>query len=546
MENNQSAPKKNPLSNICLVEDRVDGVYITIPREKQGAIRVNDMIFELERAMVLNYDPDAITAVIQRGRGAPEKIGPPFRYYNRLLDSYVSVSIQTQKASMRINSMCIADGVVPAPEELIYCLKRKGVKVGINEEMIRKVIAEALYDRDVPIAEGLDPVDGKEAIITIDVEASPNSKPQQRSNGSVDYRDVKTFIMVKEGQVIARKTPATPGIPGKTVAGESVPATPGKDLDFPGGKNTKVSDDGKSLVAAKSGILTRDGLLFNVGELLTIEKNVDFSVGNVKYSGDIMIAGNVLPGFTIEADGNIVVKGEVESARLISRDGTVTVEQGVLGKGEAYIFGKRGIHLSFAQDTNLKSEGTISFEKHCLNCESLSEDFDATDPKASIIGGHIQVYHSLCASEIGNENCVSTKISIIDKHAQICKDKIAELGTLEDKLRAEIEPVEKQLKTKTAILKKSGTQITDRHREELRKWMDMLSNLNLKLKYVQKKTSELKDELKSQKKLDGFVKVTKEMFSGTVLTLYGRQRTIDSTISNKVFRMKNDLIEAES
>jgi len=116
-------------------------------------------------------------------------------------------------------------------------------------------------------------------------------KPKEEQSGKVDYRNIQSIVQVGAGQVIARKEPPGEGVAGIDVTGKKVPAKPGADITIKPGKNTIVSDDGKFLKAEKSGYIYKQGEIVNVGEQLTIKNDVDFSVGNIKYSGDVEICG---------------------------------------------------------------------------------------------------------------------------------------------------------------------------------------------------------------------------------------------------------------
>jgi uncharacterized protein len=339
----------NPLEKYFPVEERPDGVYIKVSREQQGAVKIEDIENDLQRAFITNFDLEAITAVIGRGHGAFERAGPSFEYYNVELDKYVDLNVTPMKAAMCLNSSCISDDVKPTATSLLFCLRRKGIVFGLKAEAIRDIVANAQYDREIVIAEGKEPKNGDDARLEFDVDVNKDARPHQEASGKVDYRDIRTVVLVSQGKVIARKMPFGQGVPGMDVTGKELPPTPGKDIQIKPGKNAYVSEDGKFLIAAKSGYVYREGDLINVGEQLTIDKDVDFSVGNIKYTGDVDIKGNVLPGFVVEADGNILIKGEVESARIVSRGGAVTIEKGIIGKGDMAVAAKKDITVHFAQ-----------------------------------------------------------------------------------------------------------------------------------------------------------------------------------------------------
>jgi uncharacterized protein len=534
----------NPLQPFVPVEERPDGVYISVSRQTSSSLNVAEMAAALQKANVMNYDVAKISDVVKRGRGAFEKIGPPFQYYNPDLEKYVGVNITPLWASMKISSICITDNVKPSVPALLRCLERKGIKSGVKNDILSSILFNALYEKETVIAEGLAPVTGKDACIEMEVKIDHNFKPQEKNDGTVDYRNISTITQVRSDQVIAKKIPATLGEPGLSVTGEEIPAAAGGDVRFPSGKNTRISDDGLCLLAAKNGFVYMEGDIIHVGDLLPIPKDVDFSVGNIKYTGDIQIKGNVLPGFTVETEGNIVINGQVEAARIISRTGSIEIQKGIIGKSDAFISAKKKINTDFIQDAIVISEGVVCVHKSCLHCESTSMAFEAKDTHAAVIGGHIRAFAAIELYQAGNEKGIVTKLSIVDKNDAANKEKLKNLELLQKKLSDAIEPIKKQLKTKAAILKKA-VGVSDRSSEELKKWLAMYNDCEAKLKYVEKNIDIIKEKLKNPEIGDGYIKIIGTVYPGTELDFFGITKVIKTMMTNKTFRLKNGFIEGE-
>ena len=529
---------KNPLAAILPVEERSDGVYIKITREEKERFTAERLMSVLNSAMVTNAAADKIADVITRARGVFECIGPLFLYYNPALENHITVAMTPMQATMKLSSMCIANGIRPTEGDIVMALKKKGVSYGVRRDQIKEALLNvAIYDVDLMIADGKAPVQGEDARVTLEVNIDLNARPAIKEDGTADFRNIQSFASVMLGQIIARKIPATVGIPGIAVNNEAITPTPGNDVPLPQGKNTTVSEDGQYLMAAKAGIVFRDGALIHVNEILNIAGDVDFSVGNIKYTGDVNIKGSVLPGFTIETEGNISVHGTVDSSRLISRNGSIKIDQGVIGKG-TYISGKTGVQVTFAQEAALITERTLTIEKSCLLCESVCENMEAA--RANIIGGSVLAYHSVTVAQLGNDTGAITKLTIADKQSTMVKEKLKELTALKDKLEKELEPVKKQLKTKAAILKTAGDAVTDRHRDELKRWVDTYNNGTMKLKYIQDKMNELKKLLETPTSFDGFIKVSGNIYKGVEVLMYGMHKAIVTTQTAKTFRRSKD------
>ncbi len=534
----------NPLEQFVPVEERPDGVYVKAGKADKDMLRMDIINSAIENSYVMNFDSGKFQDVITRGRGVFERIGPLFEFYNPDVEKYLQVTVTAQKAFLKVNSGYLSTGKKPSEKVLVYYLKRKGVVHGLKSDQIKEIINENKWDGSFEIAEVTSPVDGQDAKIEFKIPLDSSKQPQIRSDGSVDYRDIKSFTSVAKGEVIAIKYPPTAGKPGFSLNGEQIPAKPGKDHQFPNGKNTELSADGKQLLASKTGIICKEDSHIHVIEILNINGDIDFNVGNVKFSGDVLIAGDIHPGFTVEADGNVHIKGDVESARVISRKGKIIVENGILGKGDTLINAKLGITVCFAQEATLVTEGMITFEKFLLHCNCVCETMGGHGPDSSIMGGEVKAEKSITVKNIGTEKGAQTKAILFDKQKAAIEEKIKELGILEKKLRTELEPIEKQLQTKAALLRRAD-EITARHREEVKKWVDAYNQISQKVKYVVQKIEELKNELKGPKTYTGFVHVQGIIYAGTELDLYDIKYSVTEKLTNKRFRILNSGIQSE-
>lgn len=536
----------NPLKKYVEVEERSDGVYIKVTRAVRDSVTVETLEKVLKDALVTNYDIDAIKDVYSRARGAFEKIGPAFEYYDARLDSYIKITATPQKAFMRIGSDVIAAGIPLSETMIVYGLAQQGILFGVKREMIKEFFSKHAYEQDICIAEGVPPENGQDGMIKYEVNLTPDSTPAVDARGKTNYRDIKSFVDVKKGDVIARLIPPKPGRPGKTVFGADIEATAGKPVALPSGLNTELSTDKTALLAAKDGVVVIQGGNVCVAELLNIEKDVDFSVGNIKYNGDILIKGNVKPGFVIEAEGNIEITGDVEAAKIISRKGAVTIARGVIGRNEAEIRADKGVTVHFAQDCVIKTEGKLLVEKHLMHCKVVCAVFEVVKPSTNVIGGTMILYDFALVGNIGNESNIPTSISIIDKNKNKAKEKLQELENLKKQLEKQIDPVSRELKTKTAILKKAGKEITERQRQELKKYIDLYNNLTMKVKYINQNIEEIYNKMDSVTDYKGYIKVSGTIFPGVVVDLYemGRKQ-ITGEMRNKVFRLKDCVLQVE-
>lgn len=538
---------KNPLLQLLSVEERSDGVYIKIIRDSNKETLLKAIVNALEGALVCNYDLEVIRDVVTRARGLFERIGPAFIYYNPAFDSFAKVAVDTLTATLQVDSGCVVQGLCPTVEELRYCLKRQGVVYGLLNDQLQALVQQGLYDQPLEIARGKMAVNGLDGSICYEIEIVHDRRPALLPNGNVDYRSIKSFTQVSGGQIIARKSPPTPGIAGYAVNGREIAAAQGKDYQLCEGENIAVSADGNHLVAVKSGVIYEDDGIVHIKQNLEIAHDVDFTVGNVRFSGTVEVQGNVLPGFCIESDEDIIIHGEVEAATVRSRNATVTIRKGVIGKGEARIFAKKGISVSFAQNAELFTEGCLVVDRSLLHCTCRCDSFEMMRRDGVLIGGVLEAYRSVELVQLGSQEGVSTTVRLVDKTRVALEEKRMEIVVVRDELALRLEPIKKQLSTKAAMLQKSGTVVTERVKAELKKWLDSFNELKVKFDYVEKKIADIDAVLRTPPLCDGFVKVSGDLWPGSVIELYGVSKKITEHLFGKriVARGAEVTVEAE-
>jgi DNA mismatch repair ATPase MutS len=137
-------------------------------------------------------------------------------------------------------------------------------------------------------------------------------------------------------------------------------------------------------------------------------------------------------------------------------------------------------------------------------------------------------------------------VLLVDKNKNLAREKLEEIQSVKDKINKQLEPVGRELKTKTVMLKKIGGAATDRQRQELKKWIDSYNSLTMKIKYIQKKEEELTAFMNSPSNYNGYLKATGTVFPGVKFDLYGvSHKDVKVAMVNKVFKLLNSVIEVE-
>ena len=115
-------------------------------------------------------------------------------------------------------------------DEVMNKLLLNGIKTGIDEEKIRWMISQKIYDQPVEIAVGKPVNTGKDGYYEFffDTDAINNNRPTVREDGSVDYFNQKRFEKVNEGDLLARYHEPTKGEFGFDICGKLLVPKPGK------------------------------------------------------------------------------------------------------------------------------------------------------------------------------------------------------------------------------------------------------------------------------------------------------------------------------
>lgn len=216
---------------------------------------------------------------------------------------------------------------------VLDALHRAGVVYGILNAEIDLAVADSRVDAR-PVARGTAAVHGVNTQFNSLIPEINDRRLKVDTHGTVDYRDLGLFSTVTVGTPLMERIPATQGVSGTDVLGETIPAKPGKDSAFaPTLRGAMVSPENPDiLLAAIAGqpLLVARGV--KVEPILKV-KAVDLSTGNLDFDGSVNIAGDVKSGMKIKVSGDVNIGGVVEAAE-IHADGNITIKGGIIGHGE--------------------------------------------------------------------------------------------------------------------------------------------------------------------------------------------------------------------
>jgi len=350
-------------------------------------------------------------------------------------------------------------------------LAEKAVVHGIDYDTVKKAVSRGIYGQEFIIASATPPIAGKDAAINEILPIDPDAKPFLKEDGTTDYKKFDSIRQVSQGEVICTRTPPTPGIPGTSVYGHPLSPTSGEDIGLPVGMNTKAIDNETKLVATIDGFLYRQGRDICIGSIYIIKGDVNYKTGNIEYSGDVLVKGNVNAGFSVIADGNISIEGFVESAHIESKSGNVFLKGSVFGLNHAIIIANKNINAENIQDTKIKAGQNLVVKGQIRGCQIETENLTMPN-SGQIISSSIAFRGRIKCGNIGGKIESINEFTLVENEREQYKEELAKQNELIQKLDKAIEILEFKL------FSTKGTEMTPELENQTKLFNSQLTSCN--------------------------------------------------------------------
>ncbi|HLE86225.1 MAG TPA: FapA family protein, partial [Candidatus Brocadiaceae bacterium] len=343
-------------------------------------------------------------------------------------------------------------------DDVLKILQSINVCFGIKEEVIKNTLDKVKQEKNsienVLIAEGNQAINGEDGSLEFLFNINKKIKPQEGAHGKVDFHELSMVENVEKEQPLVKLIDSTPGTPGKNVYGKTVNPVHGKPCILPIGENTKVSDkDTKLLVSGIDGIVKYAGGVVSVKSCYAVEKDVDFSTGNITSKGTVVVKGNVRSGFVLDAVGDVEVWGTVEDS-IIKSKGNVLVKGGFVGSGKGKIEAGGDVTIGFTRNQTIVANN-VKILREAVDCIIYAKNtVKVSGDKISIEGGITTAGAMIEVESLGSKNEVHTDVEAgIDYTAHQ-----SQMSTRKEisGLKAVLKTVDKELNTLHAIKKAKG------------------------------------------------------------------------------------------
>lgn len=415
-------------------------------------------------------------------------------------------------------------------ERLLEILEQNHIRKGILENAIDKIVSGLCSRGAILIAQGQIPYKGKDGFYEFFFRTDLERKPKILPDGTVDYRHMNWFEMVKVGQKLAYYHEAEEGTDGFSVTGNIIKARKGQEQRVLRGSGFKLEDDKRTYVAALDGMIQMENNEIKITQHLLLEE-VNLATGDVQFNGSLEIKGDVGGGAIIRATGDIVIEGTVEGATIES-GGSIALKKGMNAAGHGQIIAGKDVVSRFFENVKVVAKGNIEVDK-CLNSQLYAGGMVISTN--TIAGGITSAGSGFNLKHVGNQAGLHTALKIkVDEKVweeyKMVKSAIFEVGE------------------ELLLLNKSYAEFQEKFPPEVRNEMEMFGKVE-KAVFTKKKQLEqfrvLESELeeKIKKVRSAKMLIAGQAHEGVVLeTDDGRWYAADEF--NILLRIQNNQIEA--
>jgi uncharacterized protein (DUF342 family) len=368
----------------------------------------------------------------------------------------ISDSVQLKIKDNGMTALLVPTSAItdsPSTDELLQYLKENGILNGILHEIIEELVPVfEHWHEPIVIARGTKPIKGQSGYIR------PVLQDQELSTDMdaryIDLRSTTYIQSVKQGDLIAEIIHHTNGTDGISVTGDIVKAKPGKPIRVKKTKNIRIDEVQNKIYALTDGQVSYQKRSVHVFPVYEVQGDLDLKTGNLTFTGNIHIHGDVPSGYKITADGDVRIAGAIEASD-IKAGGSVFIRDGIAGQGKGKIEAGCDVRTGHINQGNVVAGGDLHVGLINHSQVQVDGNIFCQNGKGIIHGGTITSGGNIHVNQAGNDLMTKTLFyfgvppHIIHQHDHLSKkiqeeeENLRKLSTLQHK----IEMIDEKLRT---------------------------------------------------------------------------------------------------
>jgi uncharacterized protein len=339
---------------------------------------------------------------------------PQFQAIAEARDCSLNLEISKDRMQAWLSLTPAYGGRRPQFEELIALLRENKVSFGVLPEVLERVLSATEPIRAL-IAQGEMPEDGVDARFEALIEEPEHpGLPLLLEDQSVNFHDLQLMTTVESQQALMRRHPPLPGKPGMNLLKRPVPQHKGRDLPFGPCRGAEISaQDSNLLVSSLAGRIRVHSNTVHVEPVFQVG-DIGPGTGDIRFPGTVIVNGNILQGYTLDAQGDILVEGTIEAA-WIKAEGNLLARQGMVGNRHSRVMVGDALECRFVEHCQILALKSIRISdivihSHLRSCQDVMVGMFSG--KGQIAGGSVTAAQRIQARIAGSASHTRTLLEV--------------------------------------------------------------------------------------------------------------------------------------
>ena len=267
------------------------------------------------------------------------------------------------------------------------------------------------HDRtEIIVAQTVEPTHGEDGTVDWQPGCDPVHQAAASSDGGskIDYYNQTHYIAVKSGTLLATVRAPGAGTDGRDIYDKPRKAKSGAPTQLRTDASVTLAEDGR-LTANIDGIVHFENNLLKIMPLFEVAGSVDFSTGNVAFTGSVVVRGDVRDRFVVRADQDVTVYGLVGAATVICGR-NLHIHCGMAAHDRGCLYAGGDAQVGYLKNVHGLVKGILMARRELINCEmAIGQNFicDA----GAVIGGCITVAGTALIGTLGSAKETPTTIA---------------------------------------------------------------------------------------------------------------------------------------
>ena len=269
----------------------------------------------------------------------------------------------------------------------------------------------------------------------------------------MDFRDLNLIKEIHSGSPVVKVVAPDEGSDGLTVQGKSINVSKGRKAKYRLGRNVRFDEDTETIFATADGHVEVVDSLISVQEEFNVNKDVDFTIGNLNFIGSLSFEKSIPPGYLMEAGRDILVKETCKGSTLKAK-GNISVEGGITGSENSTIECDGKLSAKYINEANVISKGDVECFYEVVR-STIKAMGSFILESGAVRGAQVYAFSGMRVKDLGSPMGTPTLAAVgvdfsVDEKVEKLQQAIAQLDGQKSKLKEAIAPF---MKNKLLLMK---------------------------------------------------------------------------------------------